>query len=228
MKICHFDFSAPLELYENAAVLVCENPQKFLGYCNDFLSQQQGEDGDFIIEDNRTSLSFKKSGKILFDLVNLSLSDKKIVAGLYEGLAQIKEDSLQQEYVDLVSRIISFVDELAVDSPMAVDYNADFDFSDILKALKVSPKEENISFVDTLVDYLDASAKFLGTKFFVLVNARTFLCDEEFCSLLTHIGYAQYGVLFLERTQFSRVKNEKVIVIDNDLCEILVDGENVC
>lgn len=228
MKICHFDFSAPLELYENTAVLVCENPQKFLQYCEDFRMQQQGEDGDFIIEDDKITISFKKSGKILFDLVNLSLSDKKIVAGLYEGLLQIKEDTLQQEYVDLVSRIISFVDELAVDSPMAVEYNADFDFSDILKALKVSPKEENISFVDTLVDYLDASAKFLGTKFFVLVNARTFLFDEDFSSLLTHIGYAQYNVLFLERTQFPRVKNEKVIVIDNDLCEILVDGENVC
>ncbi len=228
MRITHFDFSKPFELDENVGVLVCENPQKFLQYCNDFLLQQQGEDGAFIIQDDKGTLSFKKSGCVIFDYFNLSLTDKKIVSGLYSQLLGVVEDELQQEYVDLTSRIIAFLDALAVESPMAIDFNADFHLFDVLKGLKVLPKEENQPFVNSLSDYLDATAKFLGIKFFVLVNARTFLCDEDFSSLLTHIGYAQYGALFLERTQFPRVKNEKTIVIDNDLCEILVDSKNVC
>lgn len=228
MKVAHFDFSKPFELDDNVGVLVCENPQKFVQYCSDFLSQQHGEDGNFIIIDDKDRISFKKSGCVIFDYFNLSLSDKKIVSGLYSQLQELVEDDFQQEYIDLRSRIIAFFDELSVESPMAIDFNADFDFSDILKGLRVLPKQEDQPFSDKLADYLDACAKFLGTKFYVLVNVRTFLCDDDFSALLTHIGYAQYSVLFLERTQFKRVKNERIIVIDNDLCEILVDDENVC
>lgn len=222
MKVCHFDFSEPFELYKNAAVLVCENSQKFLQYCNDFVAQQDGDDGQFIIQDGQTTVAFKKNGRILFDFLKLSLSDKKIVSGLYSQLELIKESDMQNQYLDLVSRIISFVEELAIESPIQIDYNADFDFGDVLKALKVCPTEEKSSFEEKIIDYLDASAKFLNTKFFVLVNVRTYLTDNGFLNILSHVGYSPYSVLFLERTQFSRVGDEKVLIIDEDLCEIVV------
>lgn len=222
MNVGHFDFSNPLELYKNAAVLVCENPQRFLRYCNDFISQQNGEDGEFIIKDGQTTLSFKKSGRVLFDFLNLSLSDKKFVAGLYSQLELIKENDMQKQYLDLVSRIVSFVEELAIEAPIQIDYTADFDFGDLLKAIKVCPIEEKSSIEEKIIDYLDLSAKFLNTKFFVLVNVRTYLTDDGFLNILSHVGYSSYSVLFLERTQFSRVSDEKVLIIDEDLCEIVV------
>lgn len=228
MKICHFDFSYPLEFYKNSAVLVCESPRKFLQYCNDFIAQQNGHDGEFIIQDEQSTLSFKKHGRVLSDCLNLSLFDKKIVSGLYEQLAAIKENEMQGKYVDLVARIISFVDELAIESPMAIDYNADFDIVDLFKVLKVCPNEENTSFVGNLIDYLDAAAGFLSIKLFVIVNVRTFLTDNDFANVLSHISYASYSVLFLERTQFARVQDENIVVIDEDLCEIVVQNKKLC
>lgn len=227
MKICHFDFSKSFELENNVGVLVCENPHKFLEYCNDFLSQQRGADGKFLIEENGKPISFKKSGNIIFDFFNLSLSDKKIIGGLYAQLAEIVEDNMQQEYNELVQKLIAFIDTLAIDAPIAVDYNLDFELADILKATKLHPLEEDRQLPEIVCDYLDATAKFLGVKIFVLVNLRGYLTDDEFVTILTYIGYSQYEVLFLERTQFTRVKNEPMRLIDNDLCEIVVDSQNV-
>lgn len=228
MKICHFDFSKPLELVQGSGVLVCENPARFVSYCKDFVAQQRGEDGNFYMEDGGASFSFKKGGSIIFDFFNLSLGDKKVVAGLYKQLTQIVDENLQQEYTQLVTHLVSLIDSIAVESPIAIDYDVDFEFPDFLKTAKVRPKDEEVDFVELVADYLDASAKFLGIKLFVLVNLRTFLSDDEFLALLSHIGYSSYNVLFLERTQFPRVKCEPIRLIDADLCEIIVESSNPC
>lgn len=224
MKICHFDFSKPLELKNGAGMLVCENSQRFLQYCTDFLSQQKGADGDFIIQDGDEVQPFKKIGNVVFDLFNVSLNDKKIVAGLYKQLSQIVDDNLQQEYVQLAGQIVTFLDSLAVDSPIAVDYDLDFEIADILKATKLKPREDDCTFIEKVVDYLDATANFCGVKLFVLVNARGYMTDDEFSELLTHVSYSPYEVLFLERMQFNRVKDETIRIIDNDFCEIIVES----
>lgn len=223
MKICHFDFSKPLELKNGVGMLVCENSQRFLQYCTDFLSQQKGVDGEFIIQDGDETQSFKKIGNVVFDLFNISLNDKKIITGLYKQLSQIVDDNLQQEYIQLAGQIVTFLDSLAVDSPIAVDYDLDFEIADILKATKLKPCEDDCTFIEKVVDYLDATANFCGVKLFVLVNARGYMTDDEFSELLTHVSYSTYEVLFLERMQFNRVKNETIRIIDNDFCEIIVE-----
>lgn len=227
MKICHFDFSKPIELKCGSAVLVAENPNKFLQYCQDFISQQSGGDGSFIVDDDGKTLSFKKFGSIVFDLLNLSLNDKKIITGVYDRIEKIASENYALDYSDIKSRILSFIDMISIDSPLQIEYNADFCLQDVLKAIKVQPCEEDRSFVCKVADYLDATADFLGTRIFVLVNLRTFVNDEDFSMLLTHISHSNYAVLFLERVQYDRVKNESVRIIDNDLCEIIVENEFV-
>lgn len=204
-------------------MLVCENSQRFLQYCTDFLSQQKGVDGEFIIQDGDETQSFKKIGNVVFDLFNISLNDKKIITGLYKQLSQIVDDNLQQEYIQLAGQIVTFLDSLAGDSPIAVDYDLDFEIADILKATKLKPCEDDCTFIEKVVDYLDATANFCGVKLFVLVNARGYMTDDEFSELLTHVSYSTYEVLFLERMQFNRVKNETIRIIDNDFCEIIVE-----
>lgn len=223
MKICHFDFSKPFDITSGVGVLVVENAARFVRYCNDFLAQQNGEDGDFIIDDGEKAFSFKKSGCIIFDYFGMSLSDKKILAGLYEQIKSVIDDAYLQEYYDLISRMSGFCDLISVESPLEVEHNADLSVQDFLKTMKVKPVEHKKSFAENIVDCLDAQAKFVGTKLFVLVNLRSFLDDDEYALLVSHFNYAPYSVLLLERTQCSRANNEPMLIIDNDLCEIVVE-----
>lgn len=228
MKINHFDFSDAVELEGGAGVLVCENPSKFTQYCRDFVSMQNGDDGNFIITDGAKTVQFKKEGRIIFDFFELSLCDKKIVSGLYSELSETTDANFQSEFLDLKGRLLSFLDALSVESSLAVDYSDEFTLSDLLKTVKLQPQSKDDLFLGNIIDYLDASAKYLGTKLFVLVGLRTYLSDEDYEMLLQHIGYSSYNVLFLERTQYNRVKNEPVKIIDEDLCEIIVSAEKVC
>lgn len=223
MKICHYDFSKPLELEDGVGILVAENATKFVEYCNDFVAQQNGDDGSFIVDDGEKTFSFKKSGCIVFDFFSASLNDKKIVAGIYDKIGLMVDEKYLQEYYDLLGRMSSFCDLLALESPLAVEYNADVCVQDFLKTMKVCPIDDNATFIEKVVDWLDAKAQFCNIKLFVLVNFRTFLGDEDCKLAIEHFGYAPYSVLFLERTQPARLKNEPMRIIDNDLCEIVVE-----
>lgn len=227
MKICHFDFSKPFELKNGVGVLVVENPKKFVSYCKDFLDQYSGEDGDFIFDENGKNMSFKKCGEIIFDIFNLSYNNKKIIGGVYDNIVATVNNDYFSEYAELKGRILSFVDLVSFDFPLQIEYNAEFSLQEILKVLKVQPSDTSISVVEKIADYFDLSSKFAGTKMFVVVNLRTFLSDADFLSLITHIEYADYSVMFLERMQFKRMKEEPVRIIDNDLCEIIVENEFV-
>lgn len=227
MKICHFDFSSPFELICGVGVLVVENPHKFTEYCKDFIDQQNGEDGSFIIDYNGDTLSFKKIGQIIFNYFELSLKDKRIVSGVYDELDKIANDDYSQEYAILKSEILKFIDLIAIDSSLQIEYNDIFGLQDILKALKVQPFEDEKTLLESLIDYLDAMANTLGKKLFVLVGLRSYLDDDEFELLLKHIAHASYSVLFLERTQYQRINNEPIRIIDNDFCEIVVEDENI-
>lgn len=227
MNICHFDFSKPFELKNGVGVLVVENPEKFVCYCKDFLDQYSGEDGDFIFDENGKNMSFKKCGEIIFDIFNLSFNNKKIIGGVYDNIVATVNDDYYSEYAELKGKILSFVDLVSFDFPLQIEYNAEFTLQEILKVLKVQPSDISISVAEKIADYFDLSSKFAGTKMFVVVNLRTFLSDEDFLSLITHIEYADYSVMFLERTQFKRMKEEPVRIIDNDLCEIIVENEFV-
>lgn len=223
MKICHYDFSTPFDIGNGIGVLVVENATKFVRYCNDFLAQQSGEDGDFIIDDGGKTFSFKKSGCIVFDYFGISLCDKKILSGLYDCIKTSIDETYLQEYYDLIGRMSGFCDLISIESPLAVEYNADVSAQDFLKMMKVKPIEHQKAFAENIVDCLDAQAKFVGTKLFVLVNLRAFLNDDEYALLVSHFNYAPYSVLLLERAQCNRANNEPMRIIDNDLCEIVAE-----
>lgn len=223
MKICHYDFSKPFDIKDGIGVLIVENASKFVQYCNGFILQQAGEDGDFIIDDDDKPFSFKKSGCIVFDFFNLSLNDKKILAGIYDSIAAAVDENYLQEYYELLGKMSGLCDLVAIDAPFDVEYNADLSVQDFLKAMRVGLVEQKTSFVERVVEWLDAKAQFCNVRLFVLVNLRTFLNDEDYKLILDHIQYATYSVLMLERNQPIRVKNEPMRIIDNDLCEIVVE-----
>lgn len=221
MKICHYDFSKPFDIGDGVGALVVENANKFVQYCKDFVAQQKGEDGCFIIDDGDKAFSFKKNGCIVFDFFGLSLCDKKIISGLYDQMKSVVDDEHLQNYYELLGRMSEFCDSLSIDSPVEIEYNADLSVYDFLKTMKVKPVEHQKSFAENIADCLDAQARFAGTKLFVLVNLRAFLDNDEYVLLVSHFNYASYSVLLLERRQFDRANNEPMLIIDNDLCEIV-------
>ena len=151
------------------------------------------------------------------------MQDKKIITGLYNNLTETIENSFQEKFYNIKSVLVNFLEDLNIDSSYPLTYNEDFVASDLLKNLKVSPLEDYNSLLEKIVSYIDLISEFTTVKLLVFVNLRNFLTQEDSKTLLEHIKYSSINTLFIEKNQPLRVLNEKMLIIDKDLCEILVD-----
>ncbi len=223
MKICHFDFSEPLSLSENFAMLVVENATKLYEYCNDFFIQQRGEDGKFIIAEGEKEISFKKYGLIVFDVFNLSLQDKKITNGLFSLLQRLVDEKFTAEQWAIRCKILALMEMLGLECDYPVEYNEDFLFTEMFKAMKLQLKEDYSGILEKVVAFIDAICAFTDVKLLIFVGISAFLNKEDFDKLAEHIAYSSVNVLLIEKNQLSYSINKKMLIIDDDLCEIVVN-----
>lgn len=227
MKLVHYDFSAPVELKDNFLCLAVENKTLFRKYCADLYLQSQGFDGEFIFLDGEQRLNFGKSGQIIFDLFSLSLKDKKLTNGLYDRLKTISDEKYQAEFALITQSIYSYLDGIGIECDLPIEYSENYFLSDLLKSAKVGFCENFGSLLEKVISYMQAVRDFTDIKALVFVNIRGYFDDAEYAEFLKHIAYSDISVVCIECAQSQRVCNEKILIIDNDMCEILVGSENL-
>lgn len=223
MKLCHFDFSEPLAFRDNLAVLVVENVNKMYEYCNDFFMQQRGEEGNFIVIDGEKELSFKKNGVVVFDLFNLSLQDKKITNGLFSLLRRLADEKYTAEQWEIRCKMVALTERLGVECDYPIEFEEDFLFVDLFRSMKVQLKEDYNSLLEKVTSYIDALCAFTDVKLLVIVGLSAFLSQESFALFAEHVAYSALSVLLIEKNQFPFPTDKKTLIIDDDLCEILVN-----
>jgi len=227
MKLVHYDFSEPVEIKNNFLCLAVENRTLFRKYCADLYAQSQGFDGKFIFTDGEQRLNFGKSGQIIFDLFSLSLKDKKMTSGLYDCLTSVSDQKYQSEFALIVQQICAYLDHMSAECDLPIEYSENYLLSDLLKSAKVNFSENFDSLLEKVISYIQAIQSFTGVKILVFVNIRGYFDDAEFAELLKHIAYSDISVVCLETAQPQCVGDEKILIIDNDMCEILVGSENL-
>ena len=172
-------------------------------------------------------LNFGKSGQIIFDLFSLSLKDKKLTSGLYDCLTSVSDQKYQSEFALIVQQICAYLDHMSAECDLPIEYSENYLLSDLLKSAKVNFSENFDSLLEKVISYIQAIQSFTGIKILVFVNIRGYFDDAEFAELLKHIAYSDISVVCLETVQPQRVGDEKILIIDNDMCEILVGSENL-
>ena len=227
MKLVHYDFSAPVELKDNFLCLAVENKTLFRKYCADLYAQSQGFDGEFIFLDGEQRLNFGKSGQIIFDLFSLSLKDKKLISGLYDCLKSLSDRKYQSEFALIVQQICSYLDRMSTECDLPIEYSENYLLSALLKSAKVGFCENFGSLTEKVISYMQAVGDFTDVKTLVFVNVRGYFDDAEYAEFLKHIAYSDISVVCLECAQPKRVGDEKILIIDDDMCEILVGNENL-
>lgn len=69
--------------------------------------------------------------------------------------------------------------------------------------------------------YIDALVEFCDTKLIVMVNVKSYLNNDEFLELFKHARYMQVPIFCIESHETYKIEEEKIVIIDSDLCEIV-------
>lgn len=223
MKLVHPFLEKPIVFEENNMnVLVIENQKVFSELVWELLEQINDKEGRFLLSSDLKLLELKKSMDLVIDLFSLDFNQKKIISKVYSQLKMVAVGS--EYYMDstcLIGEIVHYLEKILQDIHYPLEYDQEMDIGAIFKFADVKIGITYGTLIEKLIDYLALMQELCGISFFVFVNLKCYLSDEEVEQLYHFVAYKKFNILLLENTmREKRFEQEKIRIIDIDMCEI--------
>lgn len=221
--IAHCKFDEPIIIgYEKPTVLIIENPNEFYLLVREFIDMGNGGDGNFIITTEKgEGLSPEKDCEMISDIFSLDISDKKSIVTLHKELIKAAQDG---ELIMMQNEINTYIAEFFADLFDRFSLNLSFEeinLQDLLKITDVKIQDCYDSLTEKIICYINAISQLKHKSVFVFVNLKNAVSDDCLEQIYKHCRLEQLGLLLIEgRTDRERLKDEQVVTITDDLCQI--------
>lgn len=223
MRIVHQILEESINFEENIInVLIIENQNLFSKLIEEMLNQIKGEEGRYILSINDEKEELPKFLELIIDPFSLDFNNKKIVSKLYKN---IKEIAIGEENffntAELTTNIIKYLEKLFEDIDFPIAYSSEMDIEQLLKIFSVKFDVDYQNILEKLVEYITLMDNLEKNQLYVFVNLKTYLTDEEIGEFYKFIFYNKINVLLIENfKRGENLKEEKIYLIDKDLCRI--------
>ena len=218
----NFDFlSNTINLDEDkTSVLYIENPKLFRNVYGAFVNDET-ETENIVFSENFVPFKTKGNVCVIDDLFRLSYSNT-IMKKLYEQLEKYCNYELQKETIELKTHLVNFTEQLIEAFDYDFEFNYDISLLELFKALNIKPDTDTANELDVLRDFITLLNKYVPPKCFVLLNLHLYFTGEELDLFYKDIVNNHIKLLVIENKKTSSKSiYEKVVVFDNDLCEII-------
>jgi CRISPR type II-A-associated protein Csn2 len=223
MTLSHYDFETIFELNSQMVnILIVEREDYFYKYCAELNNQINGEDGNFCLFNGDNKLSLAKTSVIFTDFFNINLNDKKVTTKLFTYLTDVVNNKFVVEMMELHTLWANIFDKLNAESDCRLDYDGGEDLSSLFKVFGVKIADDNDGLLNRLVSYINVVSSLMKIKNFFFVDLKSFLCGDDLKKLYHEARLNEVNLFLLESREREALKDEKIIIIDKDLCEIVV------
>ncbi|MBQ7874732.1 MAG: type II-A CRISPR-associated protein Csn2 [Oscillospiraceae bacterium] len=219
MLACYF-LEKPIEFFENKiSVIVIENQKLFRKAICEFIGQSEGKGGSFILSENFEPLEFSKKVAIIPDIFNIDFSSKKILAKINQEICENFSENEKFYKVRILLNEIGY--DVISDSDFDLQFSEIEFFENIVKIFDFRINSDEMEFIDKVIEYMKFQRSVFGKEVFVFINLKSCLAEEEIESFYQWAFYNKFKVLLIESFQRDvPLKNENIVIIDRDLCEI--------
>jgi len=223
MKLVHPMIEQHIVLNENIInVLVVENSRLLSELIIDLKNQTEGKDGKFVLSNDGNIKHISKNVVLVLNIFSIDINERKILNKLYQ---QLQEISVNEKYyldtINLKATISKFIISLEEDLTFDIDYEQEFSMVSLFKASNVKIYTENSSIIENIIEYIKVIEELINDKLFIFINLKSFLSNDDIQELYKFVCYNKTNILLLENKKYNKeFPEEKVIIIDNDLCEI--------
>ena len=227
MKLVHPLLSEPICFSENSIpVLVLENPAAFRRITSELIRQSEGESGDFILSINDKPVECADHMNVFFDYAHLDSVEKRIQTKALNSFIRSTQETMADETYRLSLAIKEYLAKLATLSDHPVSYEQGENLIALLKAMEFRVDLAGLSPCEALYEQIVLVHSLSKWQCFVLINAYSFFTAEELAQLYKMAQYQKISLMLLEN-HASKYRNgcEKVILFDEDMCELRLDFE---
>lgn len=208
---------------EKINIVVAENASTFCGICGDLFDAINGCGEEFVlVNDEDKEVGLAKVGLIISNPFEVDIHDKKLAGKLYTELSRILDENFSFETTKIGDDIAELMKKLDAESPVPIDYEEVLPTQGLLKMCGVSVKEDCDSLAEKLGNYLSAVFLLCGISCVFFVNLKSYFTDAELEEIYKLMRYNNVLCLSLESAVRNKRDDEFTLIIDNDLCEIVV------
>lgn len=201
--------------------LVVENQEFFRSCVCGIQKLYEKDESDFIFSDNYEEVILGDKIELLSDYINLDRNDKRLASGLVKFFTRaMAEKSI--EFAEYFARGYDLLNSISSELYPNVDFEEDVDYASFVKLFKPIFTFKDKEFLEKLLLYIDALIEFCDIKIIVLINVKSYLNREEFFELFKHTRYMQVPLFCIESHETYKLEEEKITIIDCDLCEIVL------
>ena len=222
MKLVHSDLSADILNDKNVFTeWILESPELYAKYLQELFSQQNGEEGQFVLSHKEKELNIAKSVEIIVNPFNVEINGRKILNKLYTELDQLsKSEIMYTKTLELTGKMQEYMLELEQNTEYILEFDMDLDMTALFKTVGIRHEEQETDFFERLIRYIKIAVNVLSTKVFVFINIRIYLTDLQMQELIKEISYQEVKALFIENQERSCMEGGMRYIIDRDGCEI--------
>lgn len=228
MRLAHTDWRFVIPFRENeAVVLALEHPVCYREKVYELLRQCEGEPGRFVLSKDFVPIELNKHAVMLTDVFQIDMNGRKQTTQLLKSLTlQAAEGVMFEKTARMKTEVMCWVGDLAQQAPYSICYREEPDVSAMLKAMNVGFPENEGSPRERLVEYMKIAASFLNASLFIAVGLHACLTQEELRQVYRAAFLEKLHVLVIEpRVPALPLPEERLYVVDSDLCEIYNDTE---
>lgn len=206
--------------------IVIENKHLLAEIITDLYNQKNGNTGKVVVSENDEPIPVAKNVEIIDKFIPFDLNTKTIINGVANAIEKcaVNEENIGKT-LSLVAEIEKYLMELAFEFPCSISFTS-ISATSLIKHSGITVESELSRISEKVCEYMELVTEFDRKKLFVTVNMRSFVDDDEMEQFAeTVIGHG-YDVIAIESCAYKKLKNEKRLIIDDDLCEISVDFSN--
>ena len=223
MKLIHEDLSNEIIFEENKVnLLIVENKEKFVEFIQEIIKQIEGEYGKFSLFEENTELKINDKIDIIKDIFILNLNNKKVLNKVYHELEKLSVDAeFLLETKNMENSLLKYIYYLIENYDYPLEIIEEIDLKEIFKLFSVKLSLCFSNKIEEILEYIDLVSKIFKKEIFILINFHIFLEKKDIVALYRECFYKKIKLLFVENQKPDIINNEeKLFIIDNDLCEI--------
>lgn len=207
----------------NPTTIVIEKPEILADICNDIWAQSNGMSGDIIFSCDGVEQKLGKVASVIFNPFAINCNDKKIISKLYKEMHEIANESYYEQTGELLSEIVTYIDTLCMEMPYPIKYNTEFNSEGLYKLFDVLIDDDSTNLLEKLTSYIKMMHRIAGVGNIITLGLKRYLSIAEMEALYKEIQYENVILLNFENSCDCKLEDEHVIIIDKNLCQIVLD-----
>lgn len=206
---------------ESVTTIVVENQNIFVKLISDISDQIEGRDGIFVLSNDYTPLDMHKHAEIITQLIPFTVNHKELLNKVY---SEIKKKAVSAEHYirtqEIMTEIEKYIFSLLSEYSGTLQSAKPDDITALLKMFDVHFDDADMSLSEKILEYCISVNEYKGERVFFIVNMRNYIDDDTAEELFYNFLLNKIDVIFIESSERKKLKNEKRVIIDSDLCAI--------